>query len=312
MHLVFLLYALFASIFTIGKLSLECAQPFFIVGSRMTVAGILLLAYMFFKDRSAFKLDSFSLKRLFLLGVFNIFLTNVCEFWGLQYLTSGKTCLLYSISPFISALLSYVILSEVMNTRKWIALITGFLGFLPIIMTHSAEEQSVGSLLIFSLPEIALLSAATFSVYGWILIRQLVNEKDLSPLMINGCSMFLGGIITLLYSYSTEIWNPVPIYEGRLLGFLETALAMLVISNIICYNLYGHLLKQYTATFMSFAGFTTPIFAVLFGWIFLGETTPWEFWFSLSIVFLSLYIFHKEEVRPGFIYQKSEEEKKTA
>jgi hypothetical protein len=54
--------------------------------------------------------------------------------------------------------------------------------------------------LIFSLPEIALLSAATFSVYGWILIRQLVKERDISPLMINGCSMLLGGIITLLYS----------------------------------------------------------------------------------------------------------------
>jgi drug/metabolite transporter (DMT)-like permease len=61
---------------------------------------------------------------------------------------------------------------------------------------------------------------------------------------------------------------------------------------------------------MSFAGLSTPIFAVLFGWLFLDETTPWQFWCSLSIVFFSLYIFHKEEVQPGFIY--TEEHKESA
>lgn len=307
MPLVFLLYALFGSIFTIGKYSLQYAQPFFIVGSRMTAAGVILLLYLIFKGQGSFKLDKFSISRLLLLGIFNIFLTNVCEFWGLQYLSSGKTCLLYSISPFLSAILSYFILSEVMNFRKWIGLSAGFLGFLPIIMSHGVEEESVGSLMIFSFPELALLSAATFSVYGWILIRQLVKEKGLSPILINGYSMLIGGLITLLYSYFVETWNPTPIFEGQFWGFLETAVAMLVISNIICYNLYGYLLQRYTATFMSFAGFSTPIFVALFGWIFLEETVPWQFWCSLSIVFFSLYIFHKEEVKSGFVYMKKQD-----
>lgn len=308
MPLVFLLYALFGSVFTIGKQSLEYAQPFFIVGSRMAIAGVVLLAYTLYKGQLSLRLDRFCVIRLLLLGVFNIFLTNVCEFWALQYLTSGKTCLLYSASPFLSALLSYFILSEVMSARKWLGLLTGFLGFLPILLTTSLEEESVGSLFIFSFPELALLAAATSSVYGWILIRQLVNEKELPPIVVNGWSMLAGGIITLAYSYIWENWNPFPVYAGQFSGFLQTTLAMLVISNFICYNLYGYLLKRYTATFMSFAGFSTPIFVALFGWLFLGETVPWQFWCSLSIVAFSLYIFHKEEVQPGFIYTKKEEE----
>lgn len=303
MYFTLLLYALFGSVFTIGKQSLQYAQPFFIIGSRMTAAGMLLLAYMFLRDRKSFKFDAFSISRLFLLGLFNIFLTNTCEFWGLQYLTSGKTCLLYSISPFIAALLSYFILSEVMNARKWLGLTTGFIGFLPIILSHTDEEKLAGSLFIFSLPELAVLGAATFSVYGWILIRQLVNEKNLNPLIINGISMTIGGLMTLLHSYWIENWNPLPIFEGKEWGFIETTLAMLVISNFICYNLYGFLLKRYTATFMSFAGFSTPIFVVLFGWTFLGEAVPWQFWCSFVVVFLSLYIFHKEEIKSDFFYQ---------
>lgn len=306
MHLVFLLYALFGSVFTIGKFALECAQPFFIVGSRMTFAGILLLAFQFFRDRNSLKIDGYIALRLGLLAFFSIFLTNICEFWGLKYLTSGKTCLLYSFSPFISALLSYFVLSETLSRTKWIGLIAGFLGFIPILTTQSSEELAAGTFFIFSWPELAVIVAAAASVYGWILIRQLIKEKGMSPFSINGYSMLFGGIMSLAWSFLMEnaSWTPLPV--TNYVGFLESALALLLISNFICYNLYGHLLKSYTATFMSFAGFTTPIFAALFGWFFLGETMPWQFWLSLTAVFLSLYIFHREEIKPGFVHVKQE------
>lgn len=297
MFLVFLLYALFASIFTIGKASLNFADPFFIIGSRMTLAGILMLLYQAIKDSKSFKFDRSCWLYLMLVAIFSIYLTNICEFWGLQYLTSAKTCFLYSFSPFLSAFLSYLILKEVMTRKKWLGLICGFLGLIPIILTHTAEEESVGSFFLFSWPEIALLGATTFSVYGWILIRKTVTHKKLSPFMVNGVSMLVGGLMTLVHSKLTENWDPVPV--SNWLGFAETGLAMLVISNLLAYNLYGFLLKRYTATFMSFAGFSTAIFAAIFGWFFLGESIPWQLWLTLGILFISLYIFHQEEIKKG-------------
>ena len=79
--------------------------------------------------------------------------------------------------------------------------------------------------------------------------------------------------------------------------FLLNLIAVVLISNIVCYNLYGYLLKKYTATFVSFAGFMGPLFTALYGWILLGETVTWHFYASSIIVFIGLYFFYQEELQ---------------
>ncbi|HXW85711.1 MAG TPA: EamA family transporter, partial [Candidatus Bathyarchaeia archaeon] len=71
---------------------------------------------------------------------------------------------------------------------------------------------------------------------------------------------------------------------------------LLIASNIIGYNMYSWLLSYYSVTFLSFAGFITPLFAALFGWFFLGEIIPWQFWVTMGGVFVSLYVFYLDEL----------------
>lgn len=144
MPLVILLYALFASVFTIAKTGLEYSQPFFFVGSRMFLAGILMLVYQYYFNRSQFTFQKVHFWRVFRLALFNIYLTNVFEFWGLKYLTSFKTCFIYSLSPFVSALLSFWLFSEKMTVKKWIGLLIGFAGFLPILLNETSTEEQTG------------------------------------------------------------------------------------------------------------------------------------------------------------------------
>lgn len=301
MHFVFLLYALFASVFTVSKTGLQYTQPLFFVGTRMAMAGVLILTYLFLFRRDCFRLKSQDLWRVLRLSLFNIYLTNIFEFWGLQYLTSFKTCFIYSLSPFLSALFSYWLFSEKMTLGKWAGLVIGFLGFLPILLNESSAEEHIGHLFFLSWAEISVMCAATCSVYGWILLRQLVKENEMSPLMANGISMLLGGIMALGHSALKENWNPIPVTEA--LPFLECSLWLIVISNMICYNLYGHLLKKFTATFISFAGFTTPLFTALFGWFYLGEHVTLPFYISAAIVFCGLIVFYMEELKQGYYVQ---------
>lgn len=264
----------------------------------MFLAGLILLAYQKIKYPQPFKFNRQTWGRIIQLALFNIYLTNTLEFWGLRYLTSAKACFIYSLSPFLSALFSYLIFHEKLSSKKWLGLGIGFLGFLPILLSSNAGENEAGQFYIFSWAELSVMGAATFSVYGWIILKQLINENGLSAVTANGMSMTIGGACALLHSSLTENWNPFPVTNGAI--FIESTIFLILISNLICYNLYGYLLKRYSATFISFAGFTTPLFTALFGWLFLQETVSWHFYFSFAIVLSGLLVFDQEELKQTY------------
>lgn len=291
---VFVLYALFASVFTVAKGALAYASPFFLVGSRMMAAGVLMLGVSAWRSPSSLRLRRPMLIRLVLLGFFNIYLTNVLELWGLKYLTSFKTCFLYSLSPFLSALFSYFIIKETLTARKWVGLLVGFLGLWPML-AKGRVELATGTMLGFSGAEVAVLCAVISSVLGWIFLQQLVRDDGCTPAVANGFSMVLGGFLALIQSALFESWTPLPITDYGV--WLESTLFLIVVSNIICYNLYGHLLKEFSPTFMAFAGLSTPLFTALFGWVFHGEVVTFSLFLSLAIVFLGLLIFYFEEIK---------------
>ncbi len=304
--LVILLFALFASLFGISKATLEYSEPFFLIGSRMFFAGILLLAHQFIWNRKNFSFKLSHFKPLFLLAFTMIYLTNVAEIWGIQHMVSAKACLLYSLSPFLAALVAYLVLRETLNAKKWVGLCIGFVGLIPIFYAQSPEEILSGGIAGISFAEIAALIAVVASVYGWIQLKKVISEYQYSPLMANGISMTLGGAMALAHSYFVgESWNPIPVSDYW--PFLQNSLLMCVISNIVCYNLYGYLLKRYTATFMAFAGLVTPFFASFFGWYFLNETITWHFYLSIVLFTVGLAIFYQEELKREKLYVKPPE-----
>ena len=296
MYLIFIMYALFGTVFTAGKISLDHAHPFFLVGIRMLIAGSILLIYAFYKNKNTLKIDRQDYFKMFLLSLFNIYITNGFEFWGMKFITTSKTSFIYSLSPFISALFSYFFLGEVLSKKKWLGLLIGIIGFFPILLNQSAGESELGSFFFLSTAELAVITATFATVIGWIVMRQLV--KSYSPMVCNAYSMFFGGLMSLLHSFLAEPWQPVPIF-GSLQTFTESILWMLLISNLICYNLYALLLKKYTVSLISFSGFSTPFFTALFSWIMIGETLSLNFLASAIVVLCGLYLFYQEELQKG-------------
>ena len=191
--------------------------------------------------------------------------------------------------------MSYFMFAEKISFTKFVGLVIGFLGFIPILLTQSTTEELTGQFFIFSWAEISVVLAATLSVYGWILLKQLVGEAQLSHVFANGASMFIGGSIALIHSALTENWNPLPTSDLGI--FIKTTLLLIVVSNLICYNLYGFLLKRYSAVFISFAGFTTPAFTAFFGWLFLNEVVTWPFYLSFFIVIIGMMIFEYDKLK---------------
>lgn len=306
LFLVFVTFFIWSTSFILGKKALAISPPLFLTSFRMLLAGILILLFLFLFRREQCKVQKKHLFPLFLLGLTSVYITNALEFWGLQYLTSAKACFIYSLSPFLSTIFSYFQFKEKITWKKGVGLLVGFLGFLPVLFTRSGAEELIKGNFSLSLPEIALMIATVTSVYGWILLRKLGKEESLSPVFANGVSMVLGGVMALIHSLIQEPGQPWPVHAHDTMAFFTGVGLMILISNFICYNLYGYLLKHFTATFLSFAGLMTPLFAAFFGWLFLKETVSGYFFFSIGIIFLGLWLVYAEELRLGYIYVNKE------
>ncbi len=299
--IVVLMYGVWSSMFSLAKLGLQYSPPLFLTGVRMLMGAAILLGYLAWKNRGAFKLDRKQIFSLSILAIFSIYLTKILEFWALQYLSAAKTCFIYSLSPFFAALFSYLHFREKMNGRKWIGLSIGFIGMIPVLMQQTGVEELLNITGFLSWPSLAVIIAALCSVYGWVLLRLLVKDEMISPVMANGSSMLVGGLLALGHSFFTDTWSPTPVATPDWSPFLGWTVVMCLISNVLCFNLYGMMLKRFTATFLSFLGLLSPIFASLYGWLFLGEPLSWVIFLSTSILLIGLWVVYSAELKQGYI-----------
>lgn len=293
MWLVLLMYALFASTFTVGKLTLQSVDPFFLTAIRMFLAGVLLLGFQLTFQRKKLALPLKLIPLILILGIFNVFITNAFEYWGLQFMDTAKTSLIYSFSPFIAILFSYIFLSEKMNLKKWIGLAIGMIGFAIVLFEPGQANKGLTKTL--SMGEIAVTISSFTSVIGWLIMKRLMTHYNYSFLSANTYSFFIASFLSLISSYFLETWKPTPVssFTPFLLGMVYIA----IIHNTICYNIYGWSLKRFSVSFMTFAGFSTPLFTALFGWLFLKESISPYFFLSLALIILGISIYSHAEMK---------------
>lgn len=298
--LAFLLFGMWTLSFPVGKYMLQFSSPMFLTGARMLFSGMLLITFLLLKKKIP-KVSKKGWGSIFILALFSIYLTNILEFWSLSHLSAAKTCFIYGLSPFITALLSYIHFKEKMTRMKCLGLSLGCLGFIPIILNKTGTEGLLQAFGFFTWPEIAMFGAAFFSVYGWIILRLLVKDEEIPVLFVNGSSMFIGGALALGSSYLFESWNPSPISAGGFLPLAASITLLSLLSNVVCYNLYGYLLKKFTATFLSLIGLLSPLFTSLHSYILFNEIPSPSILISTLIVLFGLLIVYREEKRQGYL-----------
>lgn len=310
MLLVLLVYICFAASFTAGKTALDYGPPFLLIAIRFTFAGIILFSYLFGFAHKRLSIRAKDVGLLVQIVLFHIMGAYLLEFWGMQYITSIKACFLYSLSPFMTAILAIVFLKEHISRKQFLGLSIGFMGFMPMLLTYDKAELVVGKEWFLSIPEIAMIASVVCSAYGWIVVKKLMN-RGYTPFEINGIGMLLGGLLSFPLSFAFEGCHIIkPAVDSIFTGLLDAQGAglaiylinigfLIILANIIGYNLYGFCLKRYSATFVSLAGATTPLFAAIFGVLLRHEKVTWHFGLSLVIVATGLYLYYQDELKKG-------------
>lgn len=291
MWLLLLFHAVFASTYTMGKGILQYASPVFVVSIRLFLSALVFFSLLLYQGKS------FQIKRrdflIFASLSFFLFYSYVPENMVLPYMSSTKWVLIYTLTPFCTALISYFHKSEHMSWKKMLGLCIGFVGIIPALI-FNGDSDALGGLWRFSWPEIVMVLCMVSYSYGWMIASQLIRKKKYDAALVNGVGMLVGGVTALATSSLVEQWSTGPI--NAFWPFWGIMIP-LVLATTLSWTINTYLLRYYTVTFLMFLMFVDPLYVALYGWLFLGERVSWYFFVSVLMLFVGLYLFYKEELK---------------
>ncbi len=292
MVLVVILYALFGFSFTLGKMMVMHAYPLFAVGMRMTIGGLILLIWAFTRTQPRCYPQKTDIKYYVLLTIFGILIPYTLRLWALQEVSTMKAALLFNTAPFFTAIAAVIFACERLNCFQYLSLLVGFAGTIPILLTGSPTEDII-SWGFLSIYELGLIVSAASMGASFLVTHQLVKHRGCPPYLANGISTFFGGMLAFGGSMAFEPHQIKTTFSC----FFMVMLVQLLISNIICSNLQASLMKTYSPTFISFAGFLSPLFASLYGVLLFGEKFTWHFFASFFLIGIGLGLYALGERR---------------
>lgn len=293
---ILLTFLILASAISVNKIILSTFAPMFFVGIRMFSAGALLYVYGYFKSHKL-KMDNIKqdVKILLAMALFTTFIPAILKAYALKYMPSSKAALFGSLDPFITAIYAYILFNERLNLNKIIGIIIAFIGVVLLVLSSSKLEETLPMIGYLSYPEIAALLAVVISRYGWMIAQSMLRKNRYSPLELNGIMMLISGATALIVSPFIE---PITFSQKHMTNqLLLLLLYTILIGNILGYGMYSSLLKKYSSTLISLAGFSVPVFVFIFGTIFLKESFSIYFVASSLITLLGLLIFYFDEIK---------------
>lgn len=292
---IFLTFALLASAITTNKLLLSPLPPIFFVGIRMLLAGIILWFINYFQDkRLSLKFIKQDLFVLFLITLCTTYIPAVCKSIALKHMASSQAAFFGTLDPFITAIYSYFIFNEKLTFNNLVGICVAIIGSLVLLITNNPDIISHSTIFWVSLPQICAFLAIAIGRYGWILIQMLLKKGHYTPIAINSITMLASGVLSLITSLVFETYHHITIDNYNI--FIALIMYTVIIGNVLSLTMYASLLKTYSATLLSLAGFSVPLLVHIYGWLFLQEPLSTNFIIALSLTFLGLLIFTRNKI----------------
>ncbi|MGL5033712.1 MAG: DMT family transporter [Microcystaceae cyanobacterium] len=278
--------------------------PLFVATIRMIPAGVLvLLAALYWSRPQKVSIKGWLWISLFALVDGTLFQGFLAE--GLARTGAGLGSVIIDSQPLAVALLSRWLFQEVIGLWGWLGLGIGIMGISLIGLPDEWFYQlwSVAPVELWervtTTPwhwqdlaesgEALMLLASLSMAVGTVLIRFVCQEVD--PVVATGWHMILGGLPLLALSWMTESqqWQRLD-----LTGWLNLTYAT-TFGSAIAYGIFFWLAARGNLTSLSALTFLTPVFALSFGNLLLGEVLSLLQGFGVGLTLISIYLINQRE-----------------
>ena len=282
---------IWGSAFMMVRIALRHFEPLTLAAGRTIIAAIALYCLMRWRGIALPSFNNISLWRIvFLVGLLSSAIPFALLSWGQQHVPSAFAGMTMAALPiFVLPLAHFFVPGERIFLSKLIGFGVGFLGAVLLIGTsgHGVAEGRVETLARF-----ACVAAAFCYACGSIATRQCppINELALSTGSLILAAMFLLPIALLV-----EGPPNLPSLSGLLavgyLGLIPTALAFVIKVSVI---------RSAGPSFMTLTNYQVPVWSVLAGSLFMGETLPTTLFIALALILLGVAIIQANVLRRIF------------
>jgi len=293
-HWVFLLGLVFlwGSSYLMIEISLTIWRPEQIVGLRLAMAAIVLLAAMLFGRRS-FPRDRRTWAFFMGIAIVGNCLPFFLISWGQRHVESGLAGILAAATPlFVLILAHFVLPDERFRRGHVVAFMLGFAGI--VVLMGPDSLAALGGSSERLLAQLAILGGAACYATVTVITRLM---PPVSPLVTSAGVMLLGSVI--MAPFAVQGMGALPAATGPavfaigFLGVCGTGLAAI---------LYFHLIEQTGARFTSLLNYLVPVWAIVLGATILGEKLPLSTLFALILILSGLILISRSDdiaVRSG-------------
>ena len=247
------------------KISLNAGvPPFFGVGFRFFLSGLLFFLIIFFRKESI-PFNKQAIKLYLSFGLLNFAISYGITYWATQYVYSSISSILWGLFPLFTSVMAHFMLSgddnEKLTSNKLKALFLGFIGMVFIGSNQSIDLQSQSFLAIMVLVGAIIIAA-------WPSVLYKKYNDVVGPYQMNAVCQVLTGVIMLSLSSLLKEDLAQIVWTDQL---LFASAYLVLFGGVISWGIYFWLYQYLSVTQVTYVAIFPPIVAIILGWIFLNE-----------------------------------------
>jgi drug/metabolite transporter (DMT)-like permease len=276
--LLLFLSLLWGASFFFFKVLVTELPPFTIVLGRVAIASVVLNILLRVQG-GHLPTSGAEWRDHFILAVTNYVMPYALIAYGEKHISSGLASILNAMVPIFTMLMAHALTrSEKLSWNKAAGVAFGLIGVVCIVGPSALQDIGGRNLL----GEFACLTAAVLYGFGnvfgrrfrgWPLLQVATSQVTASLVVVLPLACFVDHPWTLPLP-SLPVW-------GALIG-------LALLSTVVAYNIYFHILSKAGSTNISQVAFLVPISAVLLGIAFLGETLSANALAGMAVIGLGL------------------------
>ena len=249
--------------FIAGRIVAATISPFTASFYRFIVASVVLLVLVYRQPTKLPQLQTKQIPLILLLGLSGVFAYNAFFFLGLQTIPASRAGLIIALNPVAIAISSRFVFGERLTSLKIVGIGSSLLGVALIITEGDLTTLLSGGV---GRGELFILGCvASWTIYS-LAGKQIM--KQLSPLVATTYAVLVGTIALLPFAIKEQysLRNAIAPLTGLSLLYLGA------FGTVIAFNWYYQGIQAIGAQKASIFINLVPVFALLFGILFLQET----------------------------------------